>query len=686
MLGLISEGISQSVPMLEKSPAGFNLLSPDGEVFLEFPRTDWLRFSWMDHNVKGKFGTWKIKSKTKTIWGAGLPDQVNEKEKALELRGALKDGEITRGTFAIRCESIGDKSEKITFSAAGVQPNSIQIRFRRTRGAVFGGGIQFSHVNLDGHKVPLLVEEQGIGRGDRGVSGYTRLVGAAGSEFATYFPYPVFWTPDGHGVLINSYAAGEMDFTDPEWVTLSIHAPGVELIVFHPASTAEFIKTYTGLNGRLQALPDWAFGTILGVQGGVSRVDSMLDILEAHRVPVSAVWIQDWVGKRKTSLGSRLWWDWYPDQAAYPNIKDWIATKRTAGTRVLGYMNTFLAMDRPTYREAEAKNILVEQEGKPWNFPAGGFDAALVDIYKPAGGNFLVEKLDKNMVELGFSGWMADFGEWYPQCDADKDSLLARHNEFPAQWALANEVVRLLNMPGDSLLIFHRSGYLNSMKNMQIAWVGDQTPDYGENDGMPSALRGMLSAGLSGIQVSHSDIGGYTNVNFPFVKIARNRDVFYRWCELGAFSPIFRTHEGLKPEKNIQPWTDTASVAFFGRMATIHDALLPYFRRLRAEAMETGMPFMRHLVLHYPEDSVCADLDRQFLLGADLLVIPVMSPDAEEVRGYLPEGEWKHAFSGESFAGKEWHIWAAPYGKPAVFIRKGGASESNLQEIFSGFR
>lgn len=63
------------------------------------------------------------------------------------------------------------------------------------------------------------------------------------------------------------------------------------------------------------------------------------------------------------------------------------------------------------------------------------------------------------------------------------------------------------------------------------------------NDGIKSAVVGLLSSGLSGYAFNHSDTGGYCTVNLPFIKYQRSEELLLRWMELNAFTTVFRTHE-----------------------------------------------------------------------------------------------------------------------------------------------
>lgn len=95
----------------------------------------------------------------------------------------------------------------------------------------------------------------------------------------------------------------------------------------------------------------------------------------------------------------------------------------------------------------------------------------------------------------------------------------------------------------EDLVFFMRAGFRDSPKWGMLFWEGDQMVSWQANDGIKSAVVGLLSSGLSGYAFNHSDIGGYCAVNLPLIKYRRSEELLLRWMELNAFTTVFRTHE-----------------------------------------------------------------------------------------------------------------------------------------------
>jgi sulfoquinovosidase len=145
------------------------------------------------------------------------------------------------------------------------------------------------------------------------------------------------------------------------------------------------------------------------------------------------------------------------------------------------------------------------------------------------------------------------------------------------------------------------------------------------------------------------------------------KELFLRWTELGAFTPIMRTHEGNKKDENWSWEKDAETTAHFRRFARVHQALKPDFLSLAQEAAETGAPILRHLMLVFPKDAESRRMSDQFMIGDKLLVAPVVTEGATARTVYLPPGAWFHVWTGDRYEGGGEVEVAAPIGQPPVF-------------------
>jgi alpha-glucosidase/alpha-D-xyloside xylohydrolase len=87
------------------------------------------------------------------------------------------------------------------------------------------------------------------------------------------------------------------------------------------------------------------------------------------------------------------------------------------------------------------------------------------------------------------------------------------------------------------------------------------------------------------------------------------------------------------------------------KYAELRYQLLPYTYTLAWEARDSGLPLMRAMWLHYPDDARARGLGTQFMWGRDLLVAPVFTKGATSREVYLPKGDWYDWWTNERATG-----------------------------------
>lgn len=548
----------------------------------------------------------------------------------------------------------------------------------------WGGGEQMSHLALNGRRWPMWTSEPGVGR-EPGTP-LTDLMSsdgsfAGGDYWTTNYPEPTILSSANYALSLTGGAAGalgyytEIDLSQPRQMEWHCWSGTVSLAIAAESSPAALVGLLAGRYPAARALPDWAIGgAIVGLKDG-DRSFARLEALIAAGAVVSGLWCEDWVGIRQTSFGRRLFWDWQWNPARYPDLPARIAALKARGIRFLGYVNPYLAADGPQYAEAAALGYLALQQDSdaPYLVDFGEFDAGVVDFTNPAAADWFSEKIiGKRMLDIGLDGWMADFGEYLPvDLRLHAGDPMHEHNLWPVRWAKVNaDAIASRGRTGDALF-FMRAGYTGVQEHCPLLWAGDQSVDFSRHDGIGTVITAALSSGLVGNAFSHADVGGYTSLHGN----VRTAELLLRWYELGAFSPVMRTHEGNRPEDNLQIDSSAELIAGFVRWSRVHEALAPYVKHLVAEAQATGLPAQRALFLHYPDDRETFTIQDQYLYGADLMVAPVIEEGAEARRVYLPGAAdigWRHVWSGRDYA-PGWHDVPAPIGHPPVFYRSASA-------------
>ena len=538
-------------------------------------------------------------------------------------------------------------------------------------------GEQYHHTDHRGESFRLLVTEQGIGRVP-GVGEPQFFLN--GDEHTTYFPMPYWLDARGWGALLGTSRRVDVDLgkSDPAVAWLEVNGPEpVDVTVFHGPTMPDVIRQLGDVVGRPTPPPAWAYELWIASQGGRDKVLEEASALRAADIPAGVLWVQDWTGiRRNLDGGFGVQYRWAPDSELYPDIGGMVADLRAQGFRFLAYANPFVDPKLPDhFADMAAQGLLITHEdGTPYVHFAPNLESSHPDLTNPAARDYVKSFFRKMVVDYGFDGWMADFGEWLPLDArfADRSDPLARHNLYPLEWhTLWREVMDELRPDGD-FVVFARSGYTGVQRVSQVHWVGDQEANFSPYDGLPTVVPAMLSLGLSGVPFVTHDIAGFSGG--PSTK-----ELFLRWTELGAFTPIMRTHEGGKKFENWSWETDAETTAHFRRFARIHQVLAPEMRALADEAARTSLPIVRHLMLVFPEDPQSRAVSDQFMLGDALLVAPVVAEGAVTRSVYLPPGTWFDVWAGDRLEGGRAVEVAAPIGRPPVFSR--GSDRADLRAV-----
>jgi alpha-glucosidase (family GH31 glycosyl hydrolase) len=249
------------------------------------------------------------------------------------------------------------------------------------------------------------------------------------------------------------------------------------------------------------------------------------------------------------------------------------------------------------------------------------------------------------------------------------------HNLYPLLYQKAVHDLMEQQRAGD-YLVFARSGYAGPTPFgfagtgglLPMVWAGDESTDFDVADGLPAALTAALNAGMSGIPLWGSDIGGFHFIYNP----PPDEEVYLRWTELGAFSAdMHDENAGVGNGTRFQIWDDPNAVAIYAKYAGLKTQMLPYVKLAVRAARERGTPVMRHLFLDHPQDPRTWTITDQYMYGDSLLVAPVVTRGATARSVYLPEAAYYDYWSGIRVAGGVDAIAQAPLDTVPIFARVG---------------
>ncbi len=260
----------------------------------------------------------------------------------------------------------------------------------------------------------------------------------------------------------------------------------------------------------------------------------------------------------------------------------------------------------------------------------------------------------KPVYDLGVDGWWPDQGD-----GLDQSSRLARirmYWEGPQLWR-----------PNERPFALHRNGAPGMQRYGAFLWSGDV---YSAWETLRTHVPVAINTSLSGIPFWGTDIGGF--VPTP----EYTGELHVRWFQFGAFCPLFRAHgrtwhlrlpwgwntgevgpsetrgyTGGAGDPDVSELHNTAVEPILKRYLELRYRMLPYVYSNARECCQTGVPMMRALWLHYPDDPAAVGRGDQFLWGRDMLVSPIVEKGATSRRLYLPRGDWFDFWTEERLAG-----------------------------------
>ncbi len=464
--------------------------------------------------------------------------------------------------------------------------------------------------------------------------------GGTASEQA-YKNVPFYLTNAGYGVFVDH--PGRVSFeVASEAVArtqFSVEGQSMRYFVIYGPSPKEILRKYTALTGRPARLPEWSFGLWLSTSFTTSydeeTVSSFIDGMAERDLPLSVFhfdcfWMREF-----------QWCDFEWDPRVFPDPPGMLRRLRDRGLRICVWINPYIGQRSPLFEEGRARGyLLMRPDGDVWQWDKWQPGLAVVDFTNPEAREWYAGKLEA-LMDMGVDCFKTDFGERIPTDVVyhDGSDPERAHNYYTYLYnQTVFDLLRKKRGEGEAV-VFARSATVGGQQ-FPVHWGGDCESTF---EAMGESLRGGLSLGASGFGYWSHDIGGFEGTPDPAL--------FKRWIAFGMLSSHSRLHGS---HSYRVPWLfDEESVDVLRDFTRLKMRLMPYLAGAARQASGEGLPMMRAMVLEFPDDPACTHLERQYMLGDDLLVAPVFSSDGD-VSYYVPGGVWTHYLTGERVEGGRW--------------------------------
>ncbi|TDV55331.1 alpha-xylosidase [Actinophytocola oryzae] len=473
-----------------------------------------------------------------------------------------------------------------------------------------------------------------------------------------YKNVPFFLTNAGYGVFVNypGSVSFEVGSEDVSKLQFSVESQSMQYFVIYGPTPKEILSKYTALTGRPALPPAWSFGLWLSTSFNTDydeqTVTSFIEGMAERDLPLS-VFHFDCFWMRELS-----WCDFEWDPRVFPDPRGMLARLKSRGLRVCVWINPYVAQRSALFEEGRARGYFLKRpNGDVWQWDLWQPGLAIVDFTNPEACEWFAAKLDA-LLDMGVDCFKSDFGERIPTDVVyyDGSDPTEMHNYYTYLYnRTVFDLLRKRRGERDAV-VFARSATVGTQQ-FPVHWGGDNlsTPQ-----SMAESLRGGLSLTMSGFGFWSHDIGGFEGTPEAWL--------FKRWIAFGLLSSHSRLHANYSYRV---PWAfDEEAVDVLRLFTKLKATLMPYLYQAARVAHLEGVPVMRAMVVEFPDDPACVHLDRQYLLGTDLLVAPVFTEDGR-VEYYVPDGEWTQLLSGETVTGPRWVREEHGFASVPLLVRPG---------------
>lgn len=489
---------------------------------------------------------------------------------------------------------------------------------------VYGMGERFTPFVKNGQSVDIWNEDGGT------------------STEQSYKNIPFYITNKGYGVLVNHPERVSFEVAT-EMVTrteFSVKGSYLDYFLINGPTMKEVLTRYTDLTGKPSLPAPWTFGLWLSTsfttnydeETVMSFVDGMLNRgIPLRTFHFDCFWMKEF-----------HWSDFLWDSRVFPDPAGMLKRIKAKGLNICVWINPYIGQESYLFDEGMKNGYLIKRtNGQVWQWDAWQPGMAIVDFTNPAACKWFQDKLEV-LLDMGVDCFKTDFGERIPTENVayfDGSDPIKMHNLYTYLYnKCVFDLLERKRGKGQAVL-FARSATVGGQK-FPVHWGGDCWSDY---ESMEESLHGGLSLLMSGFGFWAHDIGGFESTS--------TADVYKRWVAFGLLSSHSRLHGSSSYRV---PWVyDEEAVDVVRFFTRLKASLMPYLYKTAIDTSRSGVPTMRSMVLEYTEDKTCHYVDKQYMLGDNLLVAPIFN-DQSIAEYYLPKGTWTDFFTGEEKEGAGW--------------------------------
>jgi alpha-D-xyloside xylohydrolase len=468
------------------------------------------------------------------------------------------------------------------------------------------------------------------------------------SQENTEIAIPLLVSTNGYGIFWNNPSRSVVNNRFVHWLYMSGEvADRVDYYFIYGPDADQVIGRYRELTGEVPLFGRWAYGfwQCKNKYQSQAEIEGVAAKYRALHIPVDNI-VQDW-----------FWWvtmgemKWNPN---YPDPQGMINKLHDEHFHLMVSVWPYFRPGSATYDE----------------FDKNGWFVANPDARARYWAN-----INTALFQKGVDAWWLDTDE--PETEGQQDNILVNHKLHIGSGARYANIYPLFHTEGVSegqqkasdkkrVFILSRSAYTGTQRLGVTAWSGDVLSNWVT---FARQIPAGLNYSISGMPYWTTDIGGFIsggNLNDP-----KFRELFVRWFQFGAFSPIFRVHGTRNPDEN-ELWSyGSDAQKILVDYDNLRYRLLPYIYSEAWQVTSKHGTLMRPLVMDWRNDVEAQNTGDEYLFGPAILVSPVTTQGATSRSVYLPKATWYDFWTGANIDGGKRIEADAPLAKMPLYVRAG---------------
>jgi alpha-D-xyloside xylohydrolase len=486
------------------------------------------------------------------------------------------------------------------------------------------------------------------------------------SQENTNIAVPLLVSSNGYGIFWNNPSRSRVNNRFVHTLYLSAEvADRVDYYFIYGPEPDGIIGRYRELTGEVPMFGRWAYGfwQCKNKYQSQKELETVAARYRAEHIPVDNI-VQDW-----------FWWvtmgemKWNPN---YPDPQGLIDALHKEHFHLMVSIWPYFRPGSAVYDEFDKKGWFVDKTKTAGFHPLG---QALYDATNPEARKQYWANANTALFQKGVDAWWLDTDE--PETEGQEDNILTTNKLAVGSGARYANVFPLFHTGGVSdgqraasdekrVFILSRSAYAGAQRYGVTAWSGDVLSDW---ISFQRQIPAGLNYSISGMPYWTTDIGGFISGGNP--NDSKFRELFVRWFQFGAFSPIFRVHGTREPDEN-ELWSyGPEAEKILVDYDTLRYRLMPYIYSEAWQVTSNRGTLMRPLVMDWREDVEAQNIGDEYLFGPAILVSPVYTEGATSRTVYLPQATWYDFWTGEKIEGGKGIQADAPLSKLPLFVRAG---------------